>query len=788
MLFSYEWLQEYSKDLPSSDTILNELTMHSVEVEEVVDSASALKNIVVGRLERLEKHPDADKLQVAHVNIGSEEEQVVCGGSNLREGMLVAFGKLGAQVLWHGEGEPVTLEEVKIRGVVSRGMICASDEIGLLGDFPKEDERTIVDLTERLTDEDIGKPLAEALGLQNALIDIDNKSMTHRADLFCHVGMAREIAAVFNSTYSLTELPSFPFTELQYAVRIDDNHCRRYICAELEVTVKPSPEFIQKRLQAAGVKVINNVVDITNYVMLEYGEPMHAFDSDKVHGAIIVRRAQSGETLVTLDKEEKKLTEDMLVIADEKKPLAVAGVIGGLESGVSENTQKIILEAANFEALITRKASQLTGVRTDSSMRWEKGLSPELAEIGMRRALELLEVHANANLISISDTYPEPQESWTVELPSAELTRLAGIEFSDEQVIDLLGRLECKVEVNNGIYTVTPPWFRLDLQIQEDLIEEVVRLYGVNNIPEQELSAVLTVGDEEADLPWIRRMRDTLKTHGLWEVYNYSMYGDALVKKVGIDVEDGHVEIANPLSADLQYMRTTLVPRMLDVLERNQSYSREAGIFEVGHVYTAADEHREIGIMITGQEAYRKVKGIVEALLESLNMQVDGEVQDAEGYYVGEKQYVWKVNGEVVATIGQLTEEVQENFHIEHDVAYARVLLPAVSKHASTTFSIEPLSQYPAIPLNLSVIVDSTVEWKQLEEIIREHAGELLHSLEVVDIYTGDSIEKGKKSMSFAVALQSQEKTLEMKEVEAWRDELMSKFSKQFEVTLRDNS
>lgn len=475
MIFSTDWLKEYVKDLPFPQELEEKLTLHSVEVEGVVDSAALLDGIVVGEITSVEKHPDADRLNVCQVADGAGEHTVVCGGSNLREGMRVAMGRVGAKVQWHGEGDLVELKPAKIRGVESHGMICAADEIGLGTQFPKSDEREVLDLTD-VTEATVGTPLADALSVGGALVDIDNKSMTHRSDLFCHIGMGREIAAVFDVPFELPSLPELPTADA-LNVTINSDLCSRYMGAELTVQVAPAPDFIRQRLQECGVKSINNVVDITNYVMLEWGEPMHAFDADTLDGDVQVRLATRGEKITTLDKEEKELDGETLVIADSTKPIAVAGVIGGLDTGVTDGTTRIILEAATFDALTVRQAAQKIGSRTDSAMRWEKGIPPQLAERGMARALELLQEHAGAELVSITDEYPStPAAQEPIELTATELTRLTRVEFDAAQVEALLARVECSVdsahEGNATTYHVTRPWFRGDLNIKEDVLQQ----------------------------------------------------------------------------------------------------------------------------------------------------------------------------------------------------------------------------------------------------------------------------------------------------------------------------
>lgn len=796
MIFSYNWLKEYVHDLPSPAQLEEQLTLHSVEVEGVTDAATQLAGIVVGVVESVEKHPDADRLSVCMVNDGEGQQPVVCGGSNLEVGMRTAFGRLGAKVQWHGEGDLVELAPAKIRGVESRGMICAADEIGLAELFPKSGEKEIVNLN-GVTDAAPGTPLSQALGLEGALIDIDNKSMTHRSDLFCHTGLSREIAAVFDKKVSLPTLPALPEGKETLAITIEEPElCPRYMAAHMQVQVLPTPDYIAARLQECGVKSINNVVDITNYVMLEWGEPMHAFDADTLEGDITVRKARDGEKITTLDKEEKELHGE-LVIADSKKPIAVAGVIGGLHTGVSEKTTQIILEAATFDALTVRHAATAVGVRTDSAMRWEKGIPVERAEQGMARAIELLQKHAAAEVMRFTDVgvQTSPQKE-PIELTVTGLRRLSGVDFESTQVTKLLGRLECSVdsahEGNDTAYHVSPPWFRQDLQIPEDIIEEIVRLYGPQEIPQQQLSGVLGVPPLESELIVQQEIVRLMNSFGATEVYNYSFYGDDLMSKCGFDAEVEHLEIDNPLSDDLRYLRTSLLPRLLENVVHNQQYRDTLSLYELGHLYFADRESQQFGIVVTGENATRRARGLAEGVLRAMGIDFVTERIEKSAdcpfwnAYAGGQALAVSVGGSPLGTIGGLDSGVARALNIKGDVGFALLSVSELSKIARQNQPLLTPSAFPAITLDWSVIVDEATPWADLEAVVRTEAGDLLKSIQVFDVYHGEKIPAGKKSVAFEVILQSHKETLEMKKIEQWRDQLMAKLQKQFGVELRD--
>lgn len=795
MLFSYNWLKEYVPELPTPEEVMQQLTVRSVEVEGIHSAAKAWNNIVVGEIKSVEKHPNADKLRVCQVDAGESTEQIVCGGSNIELGMKVVLARVGAQVKWHGKGDLVTLAPVKLRGVESNGMICSSDEVGLADRFPKASEKEILDLSSLSVIP--GTPLAEALKMNDVMIEIDNKSMTHRADLFSHYFMAREMAAVFDVSVKdvISELPALPETSSTVPVKITDpKECRRYLAIKMTVAVGKTPEFIAERLHACGMKSINNVVDITNYVMLELGQPLHAFDADAVTGTIQVRRAKADEVLAALDHTDKKLNEHVLVIADDQRAIGVAGVIGGMHSGVTEKTTRIILEIANFDPVVVRRSAQRVGVRTESALRFEKGPTPELVKYAAQRAVQLLLEYAGATIVSVNDAYPTPIQPAPIELSLSFLKSLSGKKWAAKEAMNVLQRLGCDItQSNSRILNVTPPWFRKDLNIPEDIVEEVVRIAGIDQIPEQKLSGVLEVPHSDKELHWVNAIKEQLRGMGLFEVLNYSFYGEALIKKVGLLPDKEHLEIQNPLSDEQRYLRVNLLPRMLENVTHNQFLTESVQIFEIGHVYFADREVRQLGIVVSEkQDAFRKVKGIVEALLGELGIVTHSQIiqKTAEcefwSLYAGQRALEINVEKDILGTVGEVDQAVLDYVDIKKPVAFALLSVPVLAKHASKYTMYNTLSPYPAIPLDLSIIVNDSVAWSAIESLVRHQGGELLKSIQVFDVYTGNKIPEGKKSIAFHLILQSQDRTLEMKEVEQWREGLMKELTNQFGAILRD--
>ncbi len=788
MIFSYEWLKELLPEIPSPEEILETMTSHSVEVEEIIDSSQSMEDVVVGELLEVQGHPKADSLHIGKFDVGEKApRQIIFGGvAELEVGQKIPIA-LAPTTLPGG----VKIKKVKLRGEESQGMCCLNSELGILD---KQDDVHTFDANEKN-----GTPIQDILGAGQVLIDIDNKSMTHRSDLFCHNNMAQEIAAVFSIQAQLPEYKTNTVSDGDVNVKIQDHDlCPRYIGTEIEVTVEDSPDFILRRLRACGVKTINNVVDITNYVMLEMGEPLHAFDLDKLDGEqIVVRRAKKGEVITTLDNDKKLLDDSMLVIADKTKPVAIAGVIGDIETSVTKETKRILLEAANFEPIQVRKTAQKLATRTEGVIRWEKGVPPELAEYAAMRAVELLEQYADAKVIAKKEEYPENNtKPEAVSLHALHINRLAGMPLPNKTVKDILQRLGCEVKMNKAkdtVFQVTPPWYRMDLGIQEDFIEEIIRLYGVNNLPEQKVSGELEVPDQEQDLPLVGKIREELRLRRCVEVYNYSFYGEELMSKIGLLPDKEHIEILNPLSDDLRYLRTSVLPRMVENVQLNQHHRNQFSLFEIGHVYFSDREVRQCGILTFGDDdPFRAIRGIVESLMHALHIDVDTSVSKKSvpceywGMYQDDHALLLSSSDQMLGTVGVIDNEVLQQMKIKSGVGFAALSVASLLKVHSLAEPMKPISPYPEIPLDLSIIVPESVQWEDINRVVQSHAKEMLQSIEVFDVYRGKGIEQGTKSVAFHLVLQSFDRTLEMAEIEKWRDDLVKKLAKKLSAELRE--
>lgn len=773
MKLSYQWLQEYL-DLPEAPEVLaNLITTHVAEVEHVQHQADQFNHIVVGRIQEVKPHSNANKLRLCLVEIGDEVKQIVCGGSNLAVGQWVIVAKPGAQVRWHGAGDLVTITETTIRGEISYGMICASVELGLEHLFPAQSEKEIIDLG--AVNQPAGTSLAEILGFNDTIIEIDNKTLTHRPDLFCHVGFARELSVILDRPLKLPALLEIePGTELPLTVQVDDaTQCRRYIGAAFaSVRVKESPDWLQRRLRAIGLRPINNVVDITNYVMYEYGQPLHAFDYDKMADQTIhVRFAQMGETITTLDGKLHQLNEHILVIADKTKPEAVAGIMGGAASEITTTTKKIALESANFNPTTIRLGAQALGIRTDGSTRHEKNLSRVFPNYGFLRAAQLLQELAGATLASpIVDSQPMAPVSESIALDLGFVQRLSGVEFSIETVSKLLRGLGCTVTVGTTTaqLLVIPPEHRSDLHIPEELVEEVARLHGYDAIPVQPLVAPLEPQVQEPIWQLGNRVLEQLVAAGANEVMTYSFYSEAAAKLAGLDVAQ-HLRMLNPMNPDQQLLRQTQLVNLRTMAEQN--FKRRFNDFtlaEYGHVYLADNEENRVATYVvnSNDQAYYRAKGLVENILQACSIV---------------PEIAYQANGAVAYTIGGIIiAQVVPEPWLDGSAAYAEFYLTALLPHWSGTTRFIAPSSFPGIELDVSIAIPETVKFAELKQAIRQTGGGLIQIVTVFDVFRGKGIAPGQTALGIRMYLQASDRTLTMDEAEQLRNTVINDLTAKF--------
>jgi len=809
MKVSYNILKKFvtpPREISAKD-LAEILTMSTVEVEEVVAQLEQLNKVVVGQVREINPHPNADKLRLAKVDTGKEVCEVVCGGVNLRVGMKVAFAKVGARVKWHGEGDWVTLEKAKIRGVESHGMACAAEELGIEDSHALE--HGIMDLS-HLTAVP-GTPLAQALGQTDIILEIDNKSITHRPDLWGHLGLARELAAIWRVKCHEPKAPPIkPGKDIDLKVKVEaKDKVVRYMAVAVEgIKVGPSPEWLVKALNSLGARSINNIVDITNYVLFELGQPLHAFDLDKLATPeIIVRAAKPGETITTLDGIARKLNKNNLLIADIKKPIALAGIMGDEFSGVSDSTTRMVFESATFDPINIRQSETTLVLRTEASIRFEKSLDPNLAELALRRAVQLLsEVCPSVKVASrVVDVYVKPLEPEAIELPLAWLNRRIGTELAVSEVKDILQRLGFKVTGTAKIFKVTPPSWRAtrDITIPEDLIEEVARIHGYGNIPLSLPSWPIAppLVDPNQQLHW--KIRDILVGAGWNETLSYSFVSEKLITGLSEDVYKGLniktdllVELLNPVDDLKKYLRPCLLPNIIEQLIKNVLLlpHDSVKIFELGRVFSFADGIWSDGVkgdssllpqqpyhLVLCQrlpaggllESFRLLKGSVEQILVHLGTNFYFEP-------IGKNMAKIIVDGKFVGGIDVIT--VQRS-SINPIVALAEISLDNLTP-PDTKKSFLGLPANELQSRDLSIIIPSMVTWAEVEALTKSSSS-LLQAVELFDVYEMSALGPDKRSLAFHLTFRSNERALKSEEVDEIIDKICKQLISKFDAVIR---
>ena len=773
MKISLNWIKEFV-DLPADLSIAqlaHELTMRTVEVEGYEDLGASLDKIIVGRVEIVEPHHQADRLRVAKVDIGEEElSQVVCGGSNLEVGQMVVVATPGSYVRWHGEGEPVEIKASKLRGVPSAGMICASAEIGMEELFPAKEEAEIVDLLGY--DAKPGQPISEVVGRNDIIIEIDNKSITNRPDLWGHYGIARELAAIYD--LPLKPLPAFE-EQLPQGIEVkieDENRCARYTALNIEnVTNRPSPVWMRERLASLDVRPINLMVDITNYVMLCVGEPTHAFDAAHIEGGIIVRQARNGEKLTLLNDEELELRASDLLITDHAKPLALAGVMGGKLDSVLDDTQNVVLEVANFDAIGTRRTATHFGLRTESSARFEKALDTQRVDqvLGLTVAL-LKELMPEANLSGFSDLNLRPTPNLTVEVEKAYLEKRLGTGLEVDEVQSLLGRLGFEVTFADGVFDCQVPTWRAtgDVSLPADILEEVARIRGYESFDFKPPVVALDGALHQTRMDMKQRIAHVLSERvGMQEIFTYPWVEERYLAAANIGTE-GLLKLATPPSPEQSCLRPSLVPGMLEAIQLNQHHFESFKIFEQGVVFF--DVHKQanhLAFALVGDDVEKlffEAKGVLQSLPRLAQCEPFDFKQVEEPFWAEKDLWLNVVNknGEF-GSLCVLSAHAKRQAGIKRlQVVVAEICLDSLEPLPSRDNAYKSLPVYPLVAKDLSVILADEVTWEKVHRLV----GPMVRDMAYVTEFRGGNVPEGKRSLSFRVWLGSDEGTMTAKDIE----------------------
>ena len=791
-----KWLKEYVDINMPAEEYASKMVMTGTAVEGVEKTGGQFDKVVVGYVVSCVDHPNSDHLHICMVDVGEEEPiQIVCGAPNVHAGMRVAAALDGA----HLPGS-VKIKKGKMRGEVSMGMLCSGPELDVpAGLYPHIGDEGIIEIFE---DVKPGTDVKEVFGLGDDIVDFE--ILANRPDCLSVWGLARESSAVLNEHFVMPEIAveeSGEGTFGDYAkVEVkDEEACQRY-CARVitDVKIGPSPKWMREYLYGAGVRPINNIVDITNFVMLETGHPMHAFDLSKVKDqTIVVRRAHPGEKLTTLDGKEHVLDESMLVIADRENATGLAGIMGGEESEIVDDTASVLFECAAFERANNRVTARKLGIRTESSGRFEKGVCPETTLEALERACMLVNMLECGKVVpGTFDHYPNPAEPVEIDAEVDRICRRIGVDVPAETMEDILNRLYIDTTLVDGkLLHCEVPAFRQDMETEADVSEEVLRMYGYDHIPSTLMNGVTMAGRRNAHTVFADRVKDALVGMGMYEVLNYSFISPRWIDNLGLAEDDARrsaVTLRNPLGEDTSVMRTSLVPSMLFTVANNLNRGNAEGrLFELSKVFVPAEkagelptEKRALCLSAFGEGVdFFTMKNIVVWLLAKFG--VTAQIEAAgDGYYHPGRKAVMTVNGEKIAALGEIHPDVAEKFDIKGRVYVAEIDLNALQPLEKDFYGIKPLPKFPAVSRDIAVVVDEKIGAGTMLEAIRKAAGKTLEDVKLFDIYRGEKLGADRKSVAYAITLRAPDRTLTDEEINGTMEKVL-KALKEFGAELR---
>ncbi|MCM1170901.1 MAG: phenylalanine--tRNA ligase subunit beta [Clostridium sp.] len=801
------WLKAYVPDL---DVDINEfvdaMTLSGSHVEGYEKKDKNLEKIVVGRIEKIEKHPDADKLIVCQVNVGAETIQIVTGAPNVKEGDLVPVVLDGGRVAGGHDGEPLPEEGIKIkkgklRGIESFGMMCSIEELGSSRDlYPEAPEYGIYVFPED-AGVNVGDDAVAALGLNDAVVEYEITS--NRVDCFSMIGMARETAATFEKEFIppvVTVKGSGGNVNDYISVEVQDSDlCTRYTARVVtDIKIGPSPKWMRERLAAQGIRSINNLVDITNYVMEEYGQPMHAYDLSTIAGnKIVVRRAKDGDSFTTLDGQERKMDKDVLMICDGEKEIGIAGIMGGENSMVTDDIKTLLFEAACFDGTNIRLSTKRIGLMTDAAAKFVKGLDPNLAIEAMNRACQLIEELGCGKVVDgVVDVYPNPVSEIELAFEPDKMNRLLGTDVPDEQMLQYFDRLGIKYNKETNMLTI--PTFRQDIKCMADLAEEVGRFYGYDKIPTTLPKGEATAGKKG----YAERIEDEVRMicegNGFSGAMCYSFESPKVFDKLLIPADDEArraIEISNPLGEDFSIMRTIPLNGILTSIATNYNRrNKDARLYELANVYIPKslpltelpDEKMKLTMAMYGSGDFFDLKGVLEEMFEKLGFGKEVTFQPTGTHsflHPGRQADIQKGKLQL-GYMGQLHPEAADNYGIKAEVYVAVINMDVVTMLSTFDRKYEGIAKFPAVVRDLSMVVDKSIFVGQIEAVIKKCGGKLLESLALFDVYEGEQVADGKKSVAYSMTFRAKDKTLEDAEVGKIIETIIAELGK-MGITLR---
>ncbi|USK69445.1 phenylalanine--tRNA ligase subunit beta [Peribacillus asahii] len=803
MFVSYKWLQEYV-DLSgiSAAELADKITKSGIEVEGVEKKSEGLKGVVIGHVLEREQHPNADKLNKCLVDIGAEEPvQIICGAPNVDKGQKVAVATVGAVLPGNFK-----IKKAKLRGEESHGMICSLQELGIESKIVAKEYA--VGIFNFPQDAQVGEDALEALGLDDEILEL---SLTpNRSDALSMLGVAYEVAAILGRDVKWPTIEKEEASEKAsdyISVKVEATEDNPLYIAKVvkDVKIGPSPLWMQTRLMAAGIRPHNNVVDITNFVLLEYGQPLHAFDYDRLGSKeLVIRRAKEAEKITTLDEAERTLTPDHLVITNGTEPVAIAGVMGGANSEVKNDTTTVIIEAAYFKGSTVRKASKDHGLRSEASARFEKGVDPARVREAGERAAQLMAEYAGGTILEGSVEYNDMKvEPAVISITLNKINGLLGTSMSVSEVQDIFTRLQFDVAVEGENFTVTIPTRRGDITIEADLVEEAARLYGYDNIPSTLPTGTTTPGALSDYQQKRRKARRTLEGAGLFQAITYSLTSAEKAAQFALEARES-IRLAMPMSEERSQLRLSIVPQLLEVVKYNNARQMDSvALYEIGSVFLKQDgeqlpeEREHVAAAITGlweshlwQGEKKPVdffvaKGILEALFDTLGVASQIEYRQAEvkNLHPGRTAEVL-LNGEVIGFIGQVHPTVQKELDIKETYVF-ELSFKALAEAEVAPIAYETIPRFPSITRDIALVVDSTTKAGDIQSIIVEAGGALLKEVQVFDLYEGDKMEEGKKSIAYSLKYFDPERTLTDEDITKAHDKVLAAVKDQAGAELR---
>lgn len=816
MLASLEWLKQYVDINISTAELCDKITRVGLEVDSVTQLGKGLEGVVTGKVMEISRHPDSDHLWVCMMDYGQggEPVQILTGAQNVKQYDIVPVAVVGSVLPPSGRNpEGMKLKKAKMRGLDSFGMLCSADELGIDSKLLLPEQRNGIFILPQ--DTPIGVDIKTVLGLDDTVIDIDLTS--NRADCFSILGLAREISAI---TGCSLKMPAMEVAEAAGGQASDYVHikiaaselCSRFSTRVLkDIKIAPSPEWMQNRLRACGVRPISNVVDVTNYVMLELGQPMHAYDADKVAGrTLIVRRAKEGEKLITLDDKERILNSSMITIGDAEKAAGLGGVMGGLLTEVTDATKNVILEAASFHGPSIRRTSRALGLRSEASGRFERGVDTMLTHNALNRAAHLLEqMGACETFCGIVEDYPEPVQPAVITTTPEKINGCIGCVISREEIVAILQKLGFGVEEKGAELVITAPSWRRDIECDADISEEIARMHGYDYIESHQPELKITQGSQSVLDDVKDAVQDYMAAAGLNEMMTYSFIKATAFDKMLLPADDSRrscIELLNPITDAFSVMRTTMIPSALQTASFNlRNHNDSVALFEVGRIFLPkalpltedAEERPVLTAVISGKREplnwcaakenvdFYDMKGLAEGLLASLQVQDYTLARSAAPYLHPGKSCDIVLNGKVIGSFGEVHPTAQENFELDQTTYVLEMAVEPLVASAAAVPKYQHLPKYPAMSRDIAVVVPLEVSNEEIEAVIRANAGELLRTVRVFDIYTGKQVAAGCKSMAFNLTYQADDRTLTDAEVDASMKQVIAQVAEAYKAKLR---